>query len=72
MPSWKELKRFCDHDGWEMYNNSDHFYYRKTMDNGILKRTKVSKGSGQIPAKLWKYIQQHQLQVEESYFNKLK
>ena len=69
MPSWKELKRFCDHDGWEMYKNSDHYFYRKIMVNGTLKRTKVSKGSGQIPAKLWKYILQHQLQVEESYFN---
>jgi len=41
------------------------------MDDGTLKRTKVSKGSGQIQSKLWRLILQHQIQVEESYFNKL-
>jgi hypothetical protein len=71
MPSWKDLKRFCDRDGWELYKNTDHYFYRKTMDDGTLKRTKVSKGSGQIQSKLWRLILQHQIQVEESYFNKL-
>ena len=35
MPRWKELKRFCDKDGWELYKNTDHYYYRKIDENGI-------------------------------------
>ncbi len=30
MPSWKELKRFCDRDGWELYKETDHYFYRKS------------------------------------------
>ena len=46
MPRWKEIKRFCDRDGWELYKDTDHYYYRKTDDNGNIKLTKVSKGTG--------------------------
>ena len=49
MPRWKELQRFCERDGWELYKNTDHYFYRKTMDNGEVKRTKVSRGSHEIP-----------------------
>ena len=49
MPTWKELKRFCDKDGWELYRSTVHYFYRKYMDNGVLKRTKVSMGSKEIP-----------------------
>lgn len=48
MPKWRELKRFCDNDGWELYKDTDHYYYRKIDENGNVKRTKVSKGSGEI------------------------
>lgn len=71
MPSWKDLKRFCERDGWQLFKNTDHYFYRKIMEDGTLKRTKVSKGSGEIPSKLWMLILKHQLQVEESEFNKL-
>ena len=27
MPKWKELKRFCDKDGWELYKDTDHYFY---------------------------------------------
>lgn len=61
MPSWRELKRFCERDGWELYKDTDHYFYRKIMEDGSLKRTKISKG---------KDILKKQLQVEEIYFNK--
>lgn len=48
MPSWKELKRFCDRDGWEFYKETDHYFYRKILNDGTVLRTKVSKGSGEI------------------------
>lgn len=69
MPNWKELKRFCENDGWELYKDTDHYFYRKQMPNGTLKRTKVSKGSGEIKGSLWKEILSKQLQVTKEYFN---
>jgi hypothetical protein len=71
MPSWRELKRFCERDGWELYKDTDHYFYRKIMADGSLKRTKVSKGTGEIPKRLWKKILKRQLQVDEAYFNKM-
>lgn len=71
MPSWRELKRFCERDGWELFKDTDHYFYRKIMADGSLKRTKVSKGTGEIPKRLWKDILKKQLQVNEAYFNKM-
>ena len=39
MPKWKDIKRFCEADGWECYKNTDHYYYRKRMPDGTIKRT---------------------------------
>lgn len=71
MPSWKELKRFCDRDGWELYKKTDHWYYRKQMPDGALKRTRISMGTGEIKGGLWKEILHKQLQVSEEYFNRM-
>jgi hypothetical protein len=71
MPSWRELKRFCERDGWELYKDSDHYFYQKIIEDGSLKRTKISKGSGEIPRRLWKDILKKQLQVDEIYFNRM-
>ena len=70
MPSWRDLKRFCERDGWQLYKKTDHYYFRKETENGELKRTKVSMGSHEIPKKLWKEILKRQLRVSEEYFNK--
>lgn len=69
MPSWRELKRFCDADGWTLYRDSDHYYYRKILPDGTILRTRVSKGSGQIGLHLWEKIRRRQLQVTQAYFN---
>ena len=69
MPSWKDLKRFCERDGWELYRQTDHFYFRKFDDNGNIRRTRVSKGSGEIKGHLWDEILKKQLQVSKEYFN---
>ena len=69
MPSWSELKRFCDRDGWELYKNTDHYFYKKTDENGNVKRTKVSRGTGEIKGHLWKEILKKQLQVTQEQFN---
>ena len=71
MPSWKELKRFCDRDGWELYKTTDHYFYRKKTSSGEILYTKVSKGSGEIHQRLWLRIRNNQLKVTQEYFNKI-
>ena len=72
MPTWKELKRFCEQDGWELYKNTDHYYYRKYDENGNIRRTKVSRGAGEIHGHLWNEILKKQLMVSLEYFNSKK
>ena len=69
MPSWRDLNRFCKNDGWELYKATDHDYYRKRDNNGMLRKTKVSRSSGEISRGLWKEILSNQLQVTKEYFN---
>ncbi len=64
------MKRFCERDGWELYKTTDHWFYRKIMPDGTLKRTKVSMGTGEIKGHLWKEIIKRQLQVSEEDFYK--
>ena len=71
MPSWKELKRFCERDGWELIRDTDHYYYRKDGTDAGPRLTKVSKGSGEIPKNLWRLILKKQLKVTKEYFNKM-
>lgn len=69
MPTWRELKRFCERDGWELYKQTDHYFYVKRDKNGNVRRTKISMGSGEIPKYLWNEILKNQLEVSEKYFN---
>ena len=69
MPSWRDLKKFCERDGWKLYRDTDHYYYSKPDDDGVMRKTKVSRGSGQINGNLWKNILNHQLKVTKEYFN---
>lgn len=69
MPSWNDLKRFCEGDGWELYKQTDHYYYRKGMPDGTFKHTRVSMGTGEIKGNLWQTILKKQLQVSREYFN---
>jgi hypothetical protein len=70
MPSWKDLKRFCERDGWDLFKKNDHLYYRKLMPDGTMKRTKVSMGTGEIYGNMWQEILKKQLQVSQEEFNK--
>jgi hypothetical protein len=69
MPSWRDIKKFCQNDDWEMYKQTDHYFYRKLMPDGTLKRTKISMGSGELSGHLWEEILKRQLQVTREYFN---
>jgi len=52
-----------------LYKKTSHYYFRKQMPDGTLKRTRVSMGSGQIKDNLWQEILKKQLQVTQEYFN---
>ena len=69
MLSWRDLRRFCQRDGWELIKDTDHYYYSKDSENGKPKTTRVSKGTGEIPKSLWQKILKQQLQVSKEYFN---
>ncbi len=69
MPRWKELKRFCEKDDWELYKVTDHYFYRKIDDDGTIRMTKVSKSSGEIRGHMWQEILKKQLKVTQEYFN---
>ena len=69
MPSWRDLRRFCERDGWELYKDTDHYFYSKPDETGKIRFTKVSKGSGEIGFSMFKKILKHELQVTKEYFN---
>ncbi|WP_131850055.1 type II toxin-antitoxin system HicA family toxin [Baia soyae] len=70
MATWKELRRYCNADGWELYKDTDHYFYRKILPDGTVLLTKSSKGSGEIPKGLWRRILKQQLQTTQEDFNK--
>jgi hypothetical protein len=72
MPTWRELRRFCERDGWELYKDTDHYFYRKESGDGTIRRVKVSKGTGEIRHNLWREILNKQLQVTSEYYNSKK
>lgn len=63
MPTFKELKRLREKDRRECYKDTDHYFYRRSIPDGTIKRTKVSKGTGEIKHYLWRRILKQQLQV---------
>ncbi len=74
-PKFKDLKNFCEKNDWELLRDTDHFYYRKTLDNGDILRTKVSHSLGkEIPKRQWMLILKKQLKLssEEEFWALLK
>ena len=71
MPTWKELRRYCERDGWELYKETDHYFYRKVLDDGRILRTKVSRGPGEIRGNLWREILRRQLETTQEHFNEV-
>ena len=78
IPDKKDVKRFCELDGWEETEaeSPDHYRYRKRLDDGTVLRTKVSHGRGAIcrAPKLWIKVCRHQLklQSEDEFWEVLK
>ena len=71
MPSWRDLRKFCERDGWILYKDTDHYFYRKDDESETPRFTKVSKGTGEIGRHLWRETLNKQLQVTIEYFNSM-
>ena len=71
MPTWRELERSCRRNGWrELPGKRDHIYFEKQLPDGTVLRTKVSRGSGEIPKRLWQQILKKQLKITMEEFNR--
>ncbi|KAF0194045.1 MAG: hypothetical protein FD169_2091 [Bacillota bacterium] len=68
-PKFKDLKKYCEKNGWILLPNTDHWYYEKVLIDGTVLRTKVSHATHkEIPAHLWQLILTKQLQITNSEF----
>ena len=75
LPTYKELKRFVEVEGWEdkdklsQKRKGDHHRYIFVTPTGEILYTRISHGNGQINAPdLFKHILHVQLQIDESQF----
>ncbi len=70
LPTWRDIRRFCEIDGWEEKTTSrggtpDHYRFRKRLPDGRNLTTKASHGSGGIEDPgLWARIWKDQLALE--------
>ena len=79
-PSYDDLRRFCELDGWEELSRvrggtGDDRRYRKVLPDGTILRTKVSHGKGEIgDPGLWRRIWREQLGLasEEEFWRALR
>jgi hypothetical protein len=68
-PKFRDLKKYCEKNGWVIIRNTDHWYYEKVLADGTLLQTKVSHAvHKEIPSNLWKLILKKQLKISEDEF----
>lgn len=73
MPSWRELRDFLRHEGYELRRSSkDEIWVRQNPD-GTIDRVRCSKGNGEIYGHLWDRIKKHQLAgITDEEFNRMR
>jgi hypothetical protein len=66
VPTKRDVKRFCEIDGWEELSRTEHHRYKRTLNNGEILRTRVSFGSGSAfdDPRLWQRVWRVQLGLE--------
>ena len=68
-PLCRDLKKYCEKNGWTLVRETDHYYFEKMLADGTLLRTKVSHSLGkEIPRHLRERIVEHQLKTTEKRF----
>lgn len=68
-PTWAQVERFCQIDGWREIRRSDHVFFERVLPDGTLLRTHRSFASRKTmsPGR-FKAILRHQLEVTEEQF----
>jgi hypothetical protein len=70
-PRFRDLKNYCEKNGWEMIRDTDHMYYEKVLADGSVLQTRVSHAlHKEIPYHLRKRILSKQLRISEEKFGK--
>lgn len=70
MSNTRDHRRFCENDGWELFKSTDHDFYRKRLEDGSYKITKISRGYQDYSKGLFARILKDQLQVSRDEFNR--
>lgn len=71
MSNTTEHKRFCEREGWKLYKQTDHYFYRKKREDGSYQYTKISMGRKEYGKKMWREILKNQLECDQTYFNSI-
>ena len=69
-PDWDQVREFVHHDRWVPVpaRSTDHDHFEKTLDDGEILITRVSRGSNTISPGRFKAILADQLRVGEAAF----
>jgi len=70
MPSWSDLEHYLKRNDWKLVRQSGRDkIYEKTMSDGVIRRTAVSKSSSEIGKGLFSRILKQQLGMDKQEFN---
>ena len=70
MPSWSDLEHYLKRNEWKLVRQSGRDkIYEKTMPDGVIRRTAVSKSSSEIGKGLFSRILKQQLGIDKQEFN---
>lgn len=70
MPSWKDIEDYLKRNGYVLVRTSGRDkIYEKTESDGTIRRTAVSKGTGEVGKGLFSRILKQQLGIDKEEFN---
>lgn len=70
MPSWSDLENYLKRNEWKLVRqNGRDKIFEKTMPDGVIRRTAVSKSSSEIGKGLFSRILKQQLGIDKQEFN---
>ena len=70
MPSWSDLEHYLKRHEWKLVRQSGRDkIFEKTMPDGVIRRTAVSKSSSEIGKGLFSRILKQQLGIDKQEFN---
>jgi hypothetical protein len=68
-PSWDEIEKFCQIDGWETIRSTDYTFFRKVLSTGEVLETHTSFSGGKsMSQNVFRVILRTQLKVSRPQF----